>query len=114
MPPPGVKRERDRSKPDEEVYKNEQSLKIQIEKLLDGESREVIKNLFRPLDVFDYSEMKLFVRGDENFETPGNISNYVDSSNFGTFVYFRFGSDNNNFYEYKQPLKYNTAASSRG
>lgn len=112
--PPGVKRERDRSKPDEEVYKNEQSLELQIRNMLDGEYREVVKNLYRPLDVFNYTEMKLFIRGDEGFELPSSISYYEDSTNYGSEVYFRFGADNSNFYEYRQPLQYNLDPGSQG
>jgi cell surface protein SprA len=112
--PPGVRRERDRSNPDEEIFKNEQSLRVIVNNLEDGQSREIIKNLFRPLDVFDYTEMKLFVRGDQNFESPDNISEIDTNGLPKTNVYFRFGSDNNNFYEYRQPLKYNTSAGSLG
>lgn len=112
--PPGVKREKDRSKPDEEVYKNEQSLKMLIEDLPEGDAREAIKYLFRPLDVFNYKEMKLFIRGDKNYALPTSISYYQDSLNYGAEVYFRFGSDKNNYYEYRQPLRFNTKAGSDG
>lgn len=89
--PPGVNRERDRSRPDQEVLRNEQSLNLILNGLKYGESREALKVLPRPLDVFNYSEMKLFLHGDENTKD-------ID-------VYFRFGSDTNNFYEYRQRLK---------
>ncbi len=102
--PPGVFRERDRTKPDQEVFKNEQSLLLRINKLEDGDSREIVKYLFRPLDVFSYKEMKLFIHGDLE-QGPGSISNYEDENNYGAEVYFRFGSDTANFYEYRQPVK---------
>lgn len=102
--PPGVKRERDRSQPDQEIYKNEQSLLLKIDRLEDGQNREIVKYLFRPLDVFNYKEMKLFVRGDDNIYTPDRISFFKDSSNFGSEIYFRFGSDSTNYYEYRQPV----------
>ncbi|MCF8241597.1 MAG: cell surface protein SprA [Melioribacteraceae bacterium] len=102
--PPGVIRERDRSKPDEEVFKNEQSLMINIDRLPDGETREAVKYLFRPLDIFDYKEMKLFIHGPLD-NHPGSISNYVDETNYSSEIYFRFGTDSSNFYEYRQPVK---------
>ncbi len=102
--PPGIERERDRSKPDEKVYKNEQSLQLILTDLQDGDSREIVKYLFRPLDVFNYKEMKLFVHGD-NFDSPGSISYYEDENNFGAEMYFRFGTDTANYYEYRQPVQ---------
>ncbi len=50
--------------------------------------------------------MKLFIHGEEN-NIPGSIS-YADTLG-GTFqysseVYFRFGGDTNNYYEYRQPV----------
>ncbi len=102
--PPGVQRERDRSKPDQEVFKNEQSLLLKVNNMQDGDSREIVKYLYRPLDVFSYKEMKLFVHGDLN-DSPGSISYYQDADNYGAEVYFRFGADTANFYEYRQPVK---------
>lgn len=102
--PPGVNRERDRSKPDEEVYKNEQSLQLIINDLEDGDYREVVKYLYRPLDVFNYKEMKLFIHGDEA-AIPGDVSYFMNDDDYGSEVYFRFGSDSLNFYEYRQPVK---------
>ena len=63
--PPGVFRERDRTRPDEEIFNNEQSLNLIYSGLPEGESREAQRYLFRPLDVFNYTQMKLFVHGDE-------------------------------------------------
>ncbi len=102
--PPGVVRERDRSKPDEEVLKNEQSLELIVNDLPDGDKREVVKYLYRPLDLFNYKEMKMFIHGDLD-ESPGSVSNYVDATNYAAEVYFRFGTDSLNFYEYRQPVQ---------
>lgn len=98
--PPGVNPERDRSKPDEEVYGNEQSLNLILTDLQQGDKREAVKYLFRPLDVFNYSEMKLFIHGDTN----GNSISDTSNGNFRAQVYFRFGGDTNNYYEYRQPV----------
>ncbi len=102
--PPGVFRERDRTRPDEEIYRNEQSLNLILTDLPEGESREAVKYLFRPLDVFNYTEMKLFIHGEPN-KVPGSVS-YRDTltGNYSCEVFFRFGTDTNNYYEYRQPV----------
>jgi cell surface protein SprA len=102
--PPGVFPERDRSKPDEQVFRNEQALNLIIKELQPSESREAVKYLYQPLDVFNYTEMKLFVHGDEN--TTGKSISVPDTGRYyNSEAYFRFGSDTNNFYEYRQPVK---------
>lgn len=101
--PPGVFREKDRSRPDQNIEKNEQSLNMQILGLPRGQKREVFKTLYRALDVFSYKEMKLFVHGDESSEA--NISDFRDEYNYAAEVYYRFGSDSNNYYEYRQPVQ---------
>ncbi|MEG8989581.1 cell surface protein SprA [Ignavibacteria bacterium 4148-Me] len=102
--PPGVHRERDRSQPDYQIYKNEQSLELIIKGLEDGDKREVVRYLYKPLDVFNYKQMKLFIHTDENV-FPGNVSYYKDINDYAAEVYIRFGSDTSNFYEYRQPLR---------
>ena len=102
--PPGVFRERDRTNPNEEIYKNEQAMNLILKDLQDGDSREAIKYLYRPLDVFSYTEMKLFIHGDDN-NSQGSISNNNPSTGeYSSEVYFRFGTDTNNYYEYRQPV----------
>ena len=104
--PPGVFQERDRTRPDENILRNEQSLNLIFNGLPDKQSREAIKYLFRPLDVFSYKQMKLFIHGDKN-NFPGSIS-YNDTLgrtyNYSTEVFFRFGTDTNNYYEYRKPV----------
>ncbi len=102
--PPGVFRERDKSKTEEEVLANEQSLLLKMKNLKDGDKREIVKYLSRPLNVFYYKEMKLFVHGDLNNQI-GSVSNYNDENDYASEVYFRFGADSLNFYEYRQPVK---------
>ncbi len=103
--PPGVFQERDRSKPDQEVYKNEQSLQIKINEMEQGDNREIVKYLYRPIDLFNYREMKLFVHGDANDADPNSISHYDPDYGYNAEVYFRFGSDSLNYYEYRQPVQ---------
>ncbi len=102
--PGGVQRERDRSRPDQEIFRNEQSLNMIIQDLRPGDKREAVKNLLRPLDVFNYREMKLFVHGDLDPDAD-NLSFYEAPTKYASEVYFRFGSDSNNYYEYRKPLK---------
>jgi len=102
--PPGVVRERDRTNTEEIIYKNEQSLKLTINNLEDGDNREIVKYLYRPLDVFNYKEMKLFIHGDL-MDAPGSISYYKNQNDYGAEVYFRFGTDTSNYYEYRQPVR---------
>jgi len=100
--PPGVQQERDRSRPDEEVLRNEQSLNLIVNGIPEGYSREAVRYLPRPLDVFNYKEMKLFIHGDEN-TGPNSVSGYNEQIN--AEVYFRFGGDTLNYYEYRQPVR---------
>ncbi len=99
--PPGVQRARDHSQPDQQVYGNEQSLDLILNGLDPDSTREAVKYLSAPLDLFNYHEMKFFVHGDQ---TLG--SNISDSSSGGypAQVYIRFGTDTSNFYEYLQPV----------
>jgi cell surface protein SprA len=111
--PPGVSQERDRSNPNEEVFRNEQSLSLIIKDLKDGEERQVVKYL-RALDVFNYKEMKLFIHGDKRIEY--NVALHTANANDVPYItvnkdsiagefYFRFGSDTTNYYEYSLPLE---------
>lgn len=95
--PAGVIREKDRTKPDEDVVGNEQSLALNFTNLKDGEGREAIKRFsYKPLDVFSYREMKMFVHGDDHFAPTAD--------NATAKLYVRFGSDSLNYYEYKAPV----------
>ena len=102
--PPGVERERDRSQPDEEVFKNEQSLNLILRNLEDGDKREIVKYLYKPLDLFNYREMKMFLHGDL-FDSRGSVSYYKDEKTYSAEIYFKFGSDTSNYYEYRQPVR---------
>ncbi len=101
--PPGVIQERDRTVTDQEVFENEQSLQLILNNLVDGQSRETIKNLFRPLDLFNYKELKLYIRGDQD-DSDGQVSYFNNFEDFGSEVYIRFGADTANYYEYRQPV----------
>ncbi|MFA3781719.1 cell surface protein SprA [Melioribacteraceae bacterium 4301-Me] len=109
--PPGVVRELDRAQStqaNQNIYKNEQSLDLIIKNLEDGDKREVVRYLYKQLDVFNYKQMKLFIHTDDN-DSPGSVSYFKDITDYGADVYIRFGSDSLNYYEYKQPLRPNLA-----
>lgn len=96
--PPGVIRERDRTRPDQMVFANEQSLALVFNDIPDGESRQALRFFsFRPLDVFNYRSMKMFVRGDPKLE-------YRDTSYYDVELFLRFGLDSLNYYEYRAPV----------
>ena len=97
--PPGVQREMDKTQPDQNVQANEQSLVLLLKGLKDGESRQAVKfYTYRALDLFNYRTMKMFVHGDDNLR-------YIDPTNYDSEVYFRFGLDSLNFYEYRAPVR---------
>lgn len=95
-------RVKDPTKPNQTVLSNEQSLDLIIKDLPQGETRQAVKYLVRPIDVFNYTTMKLFIHGDKN-TGPGSISS-SDPTDSPTEVFFRFGIDTNNYYEYRQPI----------
>ena len=110
-PPPGLHQEVDRTKTDKTVYKNEQSLNLVLNKLEPGDRREIIKDYSRGLDVFNYKEMRMYVHGDElpmpdgvSYGRPSGGSNPEDSV-YNAQLYFRFGADTTNFYEYRMPVQ---------
>ncbi len=80
------------------ILGNEQSLDLILNGLPDDSSRYVYKTFPQPQNFFNYHTLKVFVHGDPRF-------NYIDSTNYDADVYLRFGSDANNFYEYRQPIK---------
>jgi len=92
--PPDVQRELDRTQQtstEERIYKNEQSLAMIYEGLKEGKSSYAVKYLFRPIDVFNYREMKFYYHGERSM--------------MGGDLVFRFGVDTNNYYEYREPIR---------
>ncbi len=94
----GITRERDKTNPNQIIAGNEQSLALLINGLQRGESRHLYRSFaFRPLDIFNYKEMKMFVHGDRAF-------NYYAPDRYDAEVFLRFGSDTLNYYEYRVPV----------
>lgn len=107
--PPDVVRETDRTRPDENIQLNEQSLLLKVEGLKDGEERSIYKNIISgtggTLDISNYETLKMFVHAEAGksdfFE---NMLSYTDTSNYSAEVFLRFGSDKNSYYEISQPI----------
>ncbi|MDP4243529.1 MAG: cell surface protein SprA [Bacteroidota bacterium] len=85
---------------------NEQSLNMMLRKVPIGTRREAQRIFPSPNDLFNYRAMAIWVHGDQN---PGTqISdrplNSINDTINRTWVYFRFGTDQYNYYEYRRPL----------
>jgi len=101
--PPGLQRELDRTVTTATVYMNEQSQDLIIKDLRPQDNRQVVDYLPQPLDVFNYTEMKVFFHGDTTTSPGVNISGTTGGKS-NAYVYLRFGTDTNNYYEYRQPI----------
>ena len=100
--PPGLARARDLTKPNEQVYENEQALSMNIRHLKPGDSRQAIKQFSsKPLDMFNYKELRMFVSGDHSFS--GNPRG-ADKNAPSAKIFLRLGSDSLNYYEYREPI----------
>ncbi|MBN1448600.1 MAG: cell surface protein SprA [Bacteroidetes bacterium] len=88
--PPGVIRPRDRTRPDQEIYGNEQSLSLDFTNLPQDSLREAYR-LFpgNGIDLFNYRQLKMYVHGDQNLQS----TDYE--------LVMRFGIDTANYYEYR-------------
>jgi len=102
--PPGLTQELDKTQPNYTIYLNEQSLNLVLNDLKDGDYREVTRSMLSPVDVFNYKTLKFSIHGDLN-DADGQVSHFVSKSNYSSEIYFRFGTDSTNFYEYRQPVK---------
>jgi len=78
---------------------NEQSLSIDVRNLTQSGERKYARKDYgnAPLDLFNYKKMKLFVNGDPNF-------NYTNENIYDAAMVVRFGTDSNNYYEYRAPI----------
>ncbi|HLF14421.1 MAG TPA: cell surface protein SprA, partial [Bacteroidota bacterium] len=96
----GIVREKDRTQPDKVIEGNEQSLTLVLNGLEPGDSRQAVRyfGTARPLNLFNYKTMKMFVYGD-----PLLIEASTGEPKAELFV--RFGNDTLNFYEYRAPIR---------
>jgi len=94
-PPPGVRGVKDRIT---RVEAKEQALIISINELEPGASGILRKTFFQAENYIHYDKMKMFIHGGDTYGT--NFSK--DKTSIELFL--RFGSDDNNYYEYRTPV----------
>jgi len=94
----GIIRELDRTDPSQVIAGNEQSLALLLTDLPFDSAREATKYFtVRPLDLFNYSTLKMFVHGDHTWT-------YLSEGEHDAEIYLRFGTDSLNYYEYREPI----------
>jgi cell surface protein SprA len=94
--PPGIVRERDLSNYRGDTRQNEQSLSIVIKNLKDGYGRAAFKAAIN--DFRSYKRLEMYI----HLESVGNSDLFDNDLN----AFLRIGTDNqDNYYEYNQPLK---------
>lgn len=78
---------------------NESSLSIDVRNLSTNGERKYARKDYgsAPLDLFNYKKLKLFVNGDPTF-------NYTNDRIYDAAMVVRFGTDSNNYYEYRAPI----------
>jgi cell surface protein SprA len=106
-PPPGVTQQKDLTRPDQNILGNEQALNIIVKHLSDGQEKEAVRFFAqKPLDMFNYRTLKMFVHGETGLEVIKgyNKFKYVDTSNYDAQFFIRFGDDISNYYEYQAPI----------
>jgi cell surface protein SprA len=95
--PPGVDRPVDKTRPDQNIQGNEQSLALILNNIPQGESRMAVKvNSGKSVDLFNYKAMKMFVYGDNSFHSTPDQHDAE--------IFLRFGADASNYYEYRQAI----------
>jgi cell surface protein SprA len=95
-PPPGVEGEVDRIT---RVVAKEQALVMRVNQLMPGNNTKAQKAFYDPQDYINYKTLKMFVYG----EDPSSMHIREDGSDIEFF--FRFGADENNYYEVRQPVR---------
>jgi len=94
--PPGIEREQDFSNYRGDTRQNEQSLAVTVKNLRDGYGRAAFKTAIN--DFRSYKHLEMFIHLEA---LPNSVINDNDLSAF-----LRIGTDNqDNYYEYSQPLK---------
>jgi len=83
---------------------DEQSLRMHLVCINDTGRREAQRLFPSPNDLFNYQSMAIWVHGD-SATIPNNAPlNTVADTNGRVWVYWRFGSDQYDYYEYRRPL----------
>ncbi|HDQ00690.1 MAG TPA: cell surface protein SprA [bacterium] len=95
IPPPGVSGVKDRIT---RVEAKEQSLILRIRDLEPGASGILRKTFFQAENYINYDKMKMFIHGGDAYGSGFS----KDKTSIELFL--RFGSDDNNYYEYRAPV----------
>ena len=109
-PPTSGLRTLDLTRPDQNLHSNEQSLDLIVTGMKDGETKLAMRQFnVKPLDVFSYKTLKMFVHGEsaDNVESQSKgyrAFAYTDTSNYDVAMVFQFGYDSLNYYEYREPV----------
>ncbi len=86
---------------------NEQSLRMRLTCVGDTGRREATRVFPTPNDLFNYTSMAIWAHGDEspinNDISTAPLHTIKDTAN-RVWIYWRFGSDQYDYYEYRMPL----------
>ena len=108
QPPDGNLRTKDLTRPDQNILSNEQSLNLVVKNLQDGDYKEAVKYMNdRPLDMFNYHTLKMFVHGETGENVVKGYKKFVfqDTSHYDAEMFLHFGDDTSNYYEYRAPVR---------
>ncbi len=85
---------------------NEQSLLMHLSCLEDNGRREAQRIFPTPNNLFNYQSMAIWVHGDESHSSEISSAplNTIKDTINRAWVYWRFGSDQYDYYEYRRPL----------
>jgi len=88
------------------ILGNEQSLNMQLACVGDTGRREVQRVFPTPNDLFNYREMAIWAHGDttNTSAVPSAPINKLSDTINRIWIYWRFGSDQFDYYEYRAPL----------
>jgi hypothetical protein len=106
--PPGVTQQKDLTRPDQNILGNEQSLNLIVKNLSDGNKKEAVRNFAqKPLDMFNYRTLKMFVHGETGVEFVKGYHKfeYKDATDYDAQFFIHFGDDTSNYYEYRAPVQ---------
>jgi hypothetical protein len=100
-------RTKDLTRPDQNILSNEQSLNLIVKNLPAKQYKEAVRNMKeRPLDMFNYKTLKMFVHGEtgENAIKGYQRFGFTDTNKYDAEMFLHFGDDTSNYYEYREPV----------
>ncbi len=77
------------------AIQREQSLVFKYSDIVPGEAAAISKSFMKEQDAIHYKELKMFVHGDDNINT-------LSDSTSDLLLFFRFGRDENSYFEVRQ------------